>query len=309
MYYTRRSVILAKIETQYKTDPSPAPAVTDAIEIESMTFSPIEGEDLKRNLYRPHFGAEQSVPGIKRGVLEIEIGLSGSGTAGTAPAWGKLIRACGYSETVTAATKVEYDPVTTAHESITFYVHMDGNLHKLHGARGTFTLDLNERAMPVLKFTFDAILGTIATAAVAAGDFSGWVRPVVTSFVNTTSFALHGHAAAVKSLSFDAGNQVRHINRIAHEEIVIAEREVTGSCSIETPVLATKNYFSLNQNGAIGAFTVTHGVTAGNTIVISAPAVQISSVKYGDDEGTQMLDLGLHFTPSAGNDEIKITVQ
>jgi hypothetical protein len=304
MYYTRRSVILAKLESTYKTDPSPA--TTDAIEVESMTFTPIEGEDLARNLFRPYFGAEQSVAGIKRGILEMDVGISGSGTAGTEPAWGKLIRGCGYEHTIDTGVSVEYDPITTAQESITIYAHMDGNLHKLIGARGTFTIELNERSIPIFKFRFEGILSTITTATVAAGDFSSWVRPIVTSFANTGSFALHGHAASVKNLTIDGGNQVRHINRIAHEEIVISERAVTGTCQIETPILSTKDYFALNLSNAPGTFTVTHGTTAGNIVTISAPAVQISSVKYADDESIQMLDLGLNFTPSAGNDELKI---
>jgi hypothetical protein len=55
--------------------------------------------------------------------------------------WGKLLLACGFGQTVAAAS-VDYLPVSAfgTNTSLTIYYFLDGQLHKLLGARGTFTL-------------------------------------------------------------------------------------------------------------------------------------------------------------------------
>ena len=40
-------------------------------------------------------------------------------------------------ETITASTRVDYLPISTAFESVTIYWYDSGTLHKLAGARGT----------------------------------------------------------------------------------------------------------------------------------------------------------------------------
>ena len=63
---------------------------------------------------RAYFGNSEQLPAGIHSELDFEVELAGSGAAGTAPAWGPLIRACGMSETITAATDVKYAPVEWA---------------------------------------------------------------------------------------------------------------------------------------------------------------------------------------------------
>jgi hypothetical protein len=81
--------------------------------------------------------------------------LAGSGTAGTAPAYGSILKACGFSETIVASTSVTYAPVSSSFSSVTIYYNVDGVRHKLTGCRGTFTLNGTVGDIPYIEFHDD----------------------------------------------------------------------------------------------------------------------------------------------------------
>lgn len=99
---TRKRTILAKIESSYGVDPSPTGAL-NAILVKNITPTPQETNLVPRDLIRPYFGNFTQLPAAIYGKMAIEVELAGSGTAGTAPAYGPLLRACGMSETALAA--------------------------------------------------------------------------------------------------------------------------------------------------------------------------------------------------------------
>ncbi|MEL6888376.1 MAG: hypothetical protein AAFO86_06670, partial [Pseudomonadota bacterium] len=91
--FWRDKIMAIDIETTYGTDASPAGA--DAVLAKQVTLSPMEGNDLDRELELPYFGSQGTIPVELHAKLAFEVELAPSGTAGTAPAWGKLLRACG----------------------------------------------------------------------------------------------------------------------------------------------------------------------------------------------------------------------
>jgi hypothetical protein len=76
-----------------------------------LTFSPAI-EMYARDLLRGSLSQFPSVSGKRSSKIGFDVELVGSGAAGTAPFWGKLMRACGYSESVIPATSVTYKPTT-----------------------------------------------------------------------------------------------------------------------------------------------------------------------------------------------------
>lgn len=86
--------------------------------------------------------------------IEGEVELAGSGTAGKAPAWGPLLRACGFAETVTTGTDVRYLPVSENFERIALHYYLDGVFHKILDARGTVSFDLTAKGIPFMRFRF-----------------------------------------------------------------------------------------------------------------------------------------------------------
>jgi len=94
------------------------------------------------------------------------------------------------------------------------------------------------------------------------------------------------------------------------ESILITNREVTGQITIESATQAEKDFWTNVRDAVTGNFTITHGTTAGNRVVISAPAVQVTEPQYGDVQGISTTQFNARLTPSAtaGNDEIRILV-
>jgi hypothetical protein len=92
--FWRKKTLLAKIEGTYNTDPTPTGAANAILAVE-VEWDPMLGEDVNRNLELPAFGNQGTVPIDLHGRLSFKVELAASGAAGTAPAWGPLLRACG----------------------------------------------------------------------------------------------------------------------------------------------------------------------------------------------------------------------
>jgi DhnA family fructose-bisphosphate aldolase class Ia len=103
----RAKVILAKIEATEGVDAVPVVA-TDAILTRNFSSIPLVVDTLERNLDLPTVGRSKSTSTNARQTMSFEVEIAGSGTAGTATKWSRLLQACGMAApVVTAGGKVE----------------------------------------------------------------------------------------------------------------------------------------------------------------------------------------------------------
>lgn len=306
--YWNKLAILAKIETVAGTDATPTGAA-NAMVMSDVKLTPLEGEEISRDLILPYFGDQGIMLAGTYVTLEGSVELAGSGTAGTAPAYGPLLRACGMAETIVATTSVTYLPASAAQESMSIYVNLDGVNHKMLMARGTFKLDLKPKAIPKIAFTFTGLIGTIADTALPTLTRTAWKDPIPVSKANTPTYSIHGINLVAESLSLDLGNTVEPRHLIGAESVVITDRKSKGEAVVEAATLATKDWFATALAGTKGALSVIHGTAAGNIVALSAPAVQIGKPSYGQTQNVTNLTLPLRFTSSAGDDEISIVVR
>jgi hypothetical protein len=84
--YWKSKTILAKIEATYGVDPTPTGAA-NAILAEDVSYTPMEGEWIKRNVERTWFGAKPGVGTAYRSTLTFSVPMVGSGSLGVAPGW------------------------------------------------------------------------------------------------------------------------------------------------------------------------------------------------------------------------------
>ena len=98
----RRRLLASKIETTYATDPVPTGAA-NAILVSDLELTPQDADFADRALIRPYLGRSEQLPAGIRSMVKAGVEFQGSGTAGTAPGWGPLLRACGFSEQILAA--------------------------------------------------------------------------------------------------------------------------------------------------------------------------------------------------------------
>jgi hypothetical protein len=305
--YFRNRAILAKTETVYGTDAVPTGAL-NAMQWTNVVFNPSVGEEVSRDLVVPYMGHQGVILTGSYATISGECEIAGSGTAGTAPAWGVTHRACGMAEVVAAGVDVQYTPISQSQEAASLYFNADGVNHVLLGARGTFTFGFTPKQIPRWAYSFSGLLGVITDTALPAIVLSAFKKPVPVNKANTT-FSLHGLAGVCEGVTFDLGNQIEPRFLIGAESIEHVDRVMTGSAVMEAVLLAAKNWFAISDAHTTGALALQHGVAAGNIVQIDAPAVQIGRPTYGESQKIVNNTLPLMFTTTAGNDEFKITVK
>jgi len=310
MFQKSKAVVLAKQEVTYGVDPTPTSAANailcSAPEIEVL------GRRIERANVKPHYGASVGVnigEGIK---VSFSVELKGSGAAGTAPEIGPLLRACNFTETVTAGTKVDYDPnsANSTGESVTIYFYRHNLLHKVSGCRGTFGVELKSGEYGNIKFDFTGIYQGPVDQNIPANPTYNATDPA--RFLSA-AFGIDGYSAVIENFKFDVGNEIgKRPNANAATGILeywIKERNIKGEFDPEAVALSEKDFWALWSNSSRVALSATAGQTAGNKCVITAPKVQLDLLKYGDRENILTFSTPVIFTPNAGNDEIKLSFQ
>ena len=301
--YWKSKTLLAKIETTYGTDPTPTGA-DNAILATNVSFAPMEGQDVSRNLERPYFGASPMIPVGLYSTLTFDVEYAASGDAGTAPAWGPLIRACGAAETIVADTSVEYTPITDDPESISIYFAIDTVRHVMVGTRDTFVLTVNAQGIPVLRFTMTGLFAVPSTQAKVTADFSAFLSPKVATKANTPTFTIGGTNFILRSYEFNLGNDVQPRLLIGYEGIHITDRAESLTTTVEAVALATYNPFSVAQNQTPQAIILTHGTAAGNVITMTIDQAQQGRLSgYGQEQNILEWPLSFMPQPDEGDDQ------
>lgn len=311
----RNSALTAKIETTAGTDASPTGA-DNAILLSDLSVDPLEAQNIDRNLMRGYFGGSEQLVGTANVKAGFTVELAGSGTAGTAPAFGVLLQACAMAESVLATpARVEYTPVSTTLKTATMDYADDGVLHKLLGSMGTMTLNAKVGERATMKFDFIAQDGGRAEASISP-VYSTFKKPVALTMANVVDITLGcTYSAGVLSggteysstgLELSLGNKVA-FNALLNEEFVdITDRDVTGKLTLKLTAAQEIALATVVKSNATQGIGFTIGTAAGNTVIIFMPAVQLINYKKSDLNGNRMISFDLRATPLSGNDELRI---
>jgi len=306
MALTRKGLIVAAKESTYGTDASPVGA--DAIKVANINITPLQSDVVSREIIRPFLGNAEQLLANQRVELTFDVELTGSGAAGTAPAYGILLEACGMDVATVASTSVTYTPLSASFPSATIYYFNDQIRHKLTGARGSFTINGEVGQIPTISFTFMGIYNAPGDATPPSTTYNDQADPVIFKEGNTSGFQLFSYAGCLQSFSMDLANEMVYRELIGcTKEVLITNRAPNGTVVIEAPTITAKDYFSAAAGADTGNLTFQHGQTAGNIITFSSPQTDLGSPTYSDQDGIQMLNLPYIATPTdAGNDELEI---
>jgi hypothetical protein len=307
---TRKTVILAKIESTYGTDPVPTPAA-NTILVSDVNLK-VAGEAIARDFIRSSLSPLQFVRGIRQVEVSFKTELKGTGTRGTLPSWGwegPLFRACGMSEVVTASTSIAYAPVSTDFESVALYVYKDGIFHKVLGCRGSFKLSFEVGKYPVAEWTFKGRYASPSDATPGAQTISS-VKPVPVLGAN---FNISGHSGVTTKLELDLNNTVserRSINAATGiSGFEITGRAPQGSIDPEVATEAAAAYWSDWESALAMTMNLGPiGSDSGNIIEVNAPKVQYKELTYADRNGILTYQIPIALAMSAGDDELTITI-
>lgn len=306
--YWNKKVLLIKTEVTYGTDSVPTGAA-NAILAQQVSLSPMEGQDVARELERPMFGADATIPADLHAKLSFRVELAPSGTAGTAPAWGPLIRSCGCAQTITAGTSVTYNPITDNPESVTIHFHYDGIRHRLRGARGNVKFMVEASGIPYLEFEFWGLFEPATDTVNPAPTLTAFRDPLVANNTNTPVFTIDGVAMVLRTFSFDIGSKVEPRFLIGSEGILITGREEKIEARVEARAMSIFNPYSRAQAANRVPIVLQHGVTAGNRATLNVPLAQIQR-PGGIEQQQNIAEWPLSFVPqqNAGNDQWTLTL-
>ncbi|MGF7178436.1 hypothetical protein [Azospirillum doebereinerae] len=192
---SKNAALLAKIETTEGTDAAPV-AGSDAVLVENLQIS-FNPTIVQTNEVTGSLDSRGPIAGGMTVQITFDVLLKGSGTAGTAPEWGKLLKAAGWAEVVTAAA------VPVAPEAAT--AGTASSLTLGAGASGTAQA---YRGMPLLltgnpvagatSFVADYTAGKLATLT----DLFGTALSTGTSYQVPVNVLYKPASVSIPSLTF-----------------------------------------------------------------------------------------------------------
>lgn len=314
----KNTIVTAKVQTTPGLDAAPTGAA-NAVLMSEGSITPLDPQSIDRSLIRGYFGGSEQLVGPASVKLTYAVELAGSGTAGTAPAWGQLLQGCAVAEgLLTTPARVEYMPASTGLKMLTQYYYDDGALHKLIDSMGNCTLSAKVGERPMLRFEWVGLDGGIAVAPNATGVFTPWKKPVAMTKANVIDITLGGtYAAGALSggtlynstgLELNFGNVVNFSAMLSTETVDISDRQSTATIELELTAVqevALMAAVKANETQSLG-FTI--GTAAGNKVLIFAPAVQLTNPRKSELNGKRLIGFDLRLVPVNGNDEWRIVV-
>lgn len=316
----RNTAILAKIEATYGVDPTPTGAA-NAMLVTNLSITPLNANNVDRDIIRSYLGGSEQLLGTRYVEMGFDVEFVGSGTVAVAPAWAPLVQSCLCTETVTAATRVDYTPKTTAGaaDSVTIYWYDDGVLHKATGARGNLTVSMGVGGIPRLGFKFLGIYNTPTASSNPSTTLTAFMQPQVVTDTNTGDITMGGtHNATAapaivggtaypsQGIEVDFGNTVNFTPLLGGETIDTTARGVTGKITLDLTAAQEVSMIAAAEAGTLTTLGISHGTVANRKAMLWMPSVQIINPGKADINGKRMCSFDLRILPSSGNDEIRL---
>ena len=304
---TRRTVILAKREATYGTDP--AMTGSDGIVAWDVDLT-IDGEVLKRDVMRDTLSPLSHVIGLRESSLTFKTELKGAGISGTdtnLPQVDDLITACGFGTAVKSGTSQTYSLVSdeASISSVALKVYKDGNLHKLTGARGTVKFNLMAGKFGEMEWEFKGIWNSVIASTIP--DIGG--LPEASSLVPivyNSSFQISGFSPVCSQLNIDLANEIARRDDLNAASGVQGFR-LTGRVPkmdfmADAVVESSNSFWGDWASSVVGTFGILIGSNAGNKIGISGNW-QTETNKYGDSDGISIYEVSASLVSSTDNDQ------
>jgi len=310
MALTRKKFLIAKIESTYGTDPTPVGG-SNAIQVTNLDVTPIESDNVQAAAFQGFIGnsTRATLVANKRVSVTFDVELAGSGTAGTAPAFGPLLKSCGLSETTVADTSVTYAPVSSSFDSATIYCFYDGTRHKITGARGSVSFNLTAGQFATASFNFIGIYNAPDDTALS-GTFTvaNQAAALEVNDTNLTTATFFGETSQrIESFDLALNNELIYKETASSKEVLITNRAVGGTAVIEAPAVGTTDYFADAVGVSTASSSMVLGATGGNIVTLTAAQTDVTGVSYGDTNGVISLSMPYLALPTtAGNNELSL---
>lgn len=293
----RQVAAMAKIETTYGTDPTPAGGTDDVLTYDSAVKAAVVADSLEFVSEGSTSFTHQSDVITKR-VCQVRFKalFQGSGTRGSLvngyTGLGACLQACGMTQTVTGATSIVLAPsAISALKSVTVYARHGAFVHKVTGCVGNVVMRGTPRTG--LECSFD-MRGLYVAPVAVASLFSGWTggTKLALPFLGV-GLAINNGSAMLpapvgKSFTFDRGIQMEDIDNFnsstGHEATIVTDARPTLEIVMAKDDYASQSitydeWFTdwFSAGPTTHAVSLTLGATSGNTAAFSFPTAQLIS--------------------------------
>jgi hypothetical protein len=308
---TRRARVAVKIEAVEGTAETLAGADANFVVQEADYNADIS--TFERKYLDGSFSPFSALKGTQMARMTFKVENKGSGTAGTAPALGKLLKLCGMTETLVAVTSATYTPLTVGliTGTLGLYRLTDSGsvvLMTMRGARGTWSYEAKVGEPGFFTFEFIGVHVSVTDVSdITPSGLETTLPPVLLS----ASLTSHAFATAKASMiSFDFANELIMRPDMSKAEgfvtAMIVGRSPKGQFDPEMELVATHDWYGKYKSGAIAQISFVQGASAGNICTVTFPKTQYVGVAAKDREGIAALAIDFIASRNSANDEVSI---
>lgn len=317
MALVSRTVILAKVESNYGTDATPTG--TDGVLAVNAVRPDPRFESVVRNAQKASLGKLPPIsalggndPGASI-AFDVEIRGAGSAYSTTVlPKVDPLLKACGLTGSVSSGTSVTYSPVSTGIPGVTIYAYMDGQLFKFVGCRGNARLTMKAGQCALWSFQFEALSANLSDASLVTGTYEvgNTVPPVWLKYgtVNALGIGTAPYAAVVQSAEVNLGNNIQiqpNANTASGRgEVIITERDIQGSMDPELVAVATYPFFADATGAVQKALAIQVGTAQFNRLIVNASRMVPASLSVQERAGKRTFSMPFKLAELNGDDEV-----
>lgn len=263
---------------------TPFPVLT----VGDINHVPYEATEVQRPVPGVVGLALTSIHAESRTTTGFTVGLVGSGTAGTAPVIGPILKACALSEVVTPTTSVVYSPVdlmaTNTTDSVNIIINESGEEQVSPGNRGTVTFTFASNDFPKAEFSLMGEYDQPYTEPFPAPpDFDGQSLYKVVGADTKLTLIVDGDEIELCFESFSLTEGAAYeisANGGCPQQIIHTDMVSTWSATALRPALADINLWQLLEDRETFDIVLEHTATAtaGYKITLSIEGAVIDSV-------------------------------
>ena len=313
----QKSVILAKPESTLGSDAGPN-NTDDALAIRVTNLSAKNDPVfVDRDVITGVLAGNDKVEVTRRASVAFSVDFQGSGTPGVAPAWGKLLQACGMAETVTPDERVDYTPISVGMGALTIWAYINGRLEKYTFCMGSFTPSIKGGQLAGLDFTFKGLVSDIAASVPPTPALNAWVKALPVNKNNTSQIKLGcdyvdgaltgGTGYNFQEFTLDAACDVQYLNLVNPEIVGIFGRSPTAKFVADFSGAQHAALVAAQHAGTLQSVGLVHGTEPGKTVMLFAPAATLTGVADNTSGAVMLSEVSLVLRPSSvGNDDFRI---
>jgi len=254
----------------------------------------IELQKNENPVYGGSLGRNKVFMGKRLYTLPAKFFLKGSGTAGTVPEIGKMLKMFGLEETISAGVSVTYKPRNTGFESGAITLNLDGTQYILAGGRcEKLTIPIEAGNPVICEAAFVGKYAAPTAVALSAPTFAdaAVTPPIAESMALTIATKTHIISKFTLELANKRGLRESINSATGLYQVDIIGRSWGGSFTVEVDADNDIEYWTNLLAATEMAVASTGFGAVGTKIAISTSTMQLEDLKPAVQEGMNVYEV------------------